>query len=375
MDKLKIYDRDFKVNAVKLAIEKNRFIAAKELGIATTNIYRWHAEFQKYKDESFLEGHFRNSENKRLAIHKMSLTKKLQKVERQVEIFKNARKYILQGKPMIFHFIEENSHRYPICRMCKVLGIRETTYYRWRDSIPSRRERHRTFLENEISSIFYEYKGRYGNGKISAELLSRGIQLSPCTVSFYMRRLGLVSKLSSKHKTKSGSHFIPHNPCIFPNLLNRQFKADESSQIWVSGITSLETMEGLLFLTIIMDLFDSTIIGWNLSTGLTIMETSVPTWEKAVINLKPKKGLIFHSDRSPQYANKIFTRKLNSYKHIKRSMSRTENHLDNAVPKSFFTSLKSELASLNELPVKEEMEEKMPEYLEQTSKVFKHKLI
>ncbi len=124
-------------------------------------------------------------------------------------------------------------------------------------------------------------------------------------------------------------------------LLNRQFIADEPSLIWVSGITSLETSEGMMFLTIIIDLFDRKIIGWNLSTGLTIQETSIPAWEMAVLNRRTNKGLTFHSDRSPQYANKIFTRKLNSHGHIKRSMSKTANHLDNPIPKRFFTSFKS----------------------------------
>lgn len=377
MEKNKIYDRDFKVNAVKLALKTNRFQVAKELGVGKTNIYRWQAEFQKYGEaDSFCKDHFRNPEQKRLAILKMTLTKKLQKLERQVEIFKSARKYILQGKPMVFHFIEENLHRYPICRMCEVLGIRETTYYKWRDKIVSPRQLQTSLLDKEIASIFFEFKGRYGNGKISAELQSRGIQLNKCTVTGYMKKLGLTSKLCSRRKVKSSAPFIKkHNPCIFPNVLNRQFKADEPSQIWVSGITNLETKEGLLSLTVIMDLFDMKIIGWNLSAGATIMETSMPTWEMAVLNRKPKKGLIFHSDRSPQYANKMFTRKLNSYKYIKRSMSRKENHLDNAVPKRLFIALKSELASLDELPLKKEMEEKIGEYLEQTSKVFKHKLI
>lgn len=365
MEKSKIYDYDFKVNAVKLALEKNRFKAAKELGVATTNIYRWQAEFQKYEAESFCGiGNFRNPERKRLAILKIKLTKKLQKVELQVEIFKSASKYILKGKPMIFYFIENNLDKYSLCGMCKVLGIRETTYYRWRDKIVSPRQRQTILLEKEITSIFYEYKQRYGNIKISAELQARGIKLSTAQVTCYMRKLGLISKLSSRHKSKLGSPFIPHNPCIFPNVLNRQFKADEPSQIWVSGITSLETSEGMLFLTIIMDLFDREIIGWNLSTGLTIKETSMPAWEMAVQNRTIKKGLIFHSDRSPQYANKMFTRKLKSYKHITRSMSETANHLDNPIPKNFFNSIKSELIDSNILLTKEKMEEKISEFFE-----------
>ena len=364
MGKPKIYDRDFKVNAVKLALEKNRFRAAKELGIATTNIYRWQAELQKYEEESFCGfGQFRNLEQKNRAVLKMTLTKKLQKVERQVEIFKSASKYILKGKPMIFYFIENNLNKYSVCGMCKVLGIRETTYYRWRDKIVSPRQRQTILLEKEISSIFYEYNERYGNIKISVELQSRGIKLSPPSVTVYMKKLGLISKLSSRHKSKSGSPFIPHNPCIFPNVLNRQFKADKPSQIWVSGITSLETSEGMLFLTIIIDLFEIKIIGWNLSAGLTIKETSMPAWEMAVLNHTTNKGLIFHSDRSPQYANKMFTRKLNSYKHITRSMSETANHLDNPIPKSFFNFIKSALINSSILLTKEQMEEKVFTYI------------
>lgn len=113
-----------------------------------------------------------------------------------------------------------------------------------------------------------------------------------------------------------------------------------------------------------MDLFDRKVIGWNLKTGLTIKETSMPAWEMAVQNRTTKKGLIFHSDRSPQYANKMFNVKLNSYEHIKRSMSRTENYLDNGVPKSFFNSIKSALIDLNMLLTKEQMEEKVFTYIE-----------
>lgn len=362
MVKRKIYDRDFKVNAVKLALKTNGFKVAEELSIPKTNIYRWQAELEKYGTDSFCGGgHFRTSEQQRFSDLKRTLRKELKYAELQIEIFRSASKYIIEGKPMIFHFIEKNLDRYPLWQMCKVLGICEITYYRWRDKIFSQRQLQKTLIEKEITSIFYEYKGRYGNGKISAELQSRGFTLNKYSVADYMKKAGLISKLSSRHKL-SGSSFIPHNPYIFPNVLNRQFKADEPSQVWVSGMTRLEILKGILFLTIIIDLFDRKIIGWNLSEGLTIKETSIPAWEMALRNRKTKKGLIFHSDRGIQYANKMFTRKLD-YKHITRSMSRKGNHLDNEIPNSFFISLKSELANLNMLLTKQQMEEKISEYI------------
>lgn len=360
MEKCKIYDRDFKVNAVKLALEKNRFKVAKELGIATTNIYRWQAELQKYGTDSFCGGgHFRNLEQKRFSELKRTLKQKLKDTELEIEIFKSASKYIPEGKPMIFHFIENNLDKYPLWKMCKVLGIREFTYYRWRDKILSPRQRQTILLEKEISSIFYEYKERYGNIKISAELQSRGFKLCSASVTLYMKKLGLISKVGRRHKSTSR-----YNPYVFPNVLNRQFNVEEPSQVWVSAITSVQVKKGLLFLTIIMDLFDRKIIGWSLSDGLTIKETSMPAWEMAVQNRVTKKELIFHSDRGIQYANKMFTHKLDSYKYIRRSMSRQGNHLDNAIPKSFFTSLKFELVDLNMLLTKKQMEEKIFEYIE-----------
>jgi len=364
MEKRKIYDRDFKVNAVKLALKTSGRKLAKELGIATTNIYRWKADLQKYGTDSFCGGgHFRTSEQKKFSKIKRTLNKELKYAELQIEIFRSASKYIIEGKPMIFHFIEKNLDKYPLWQMCKVLGICELTYYRWRDKILSPTQLQKTLIKKEITSVFYEYRGRYGNGKISAELESRGVKLNKSSVSKYMKKMGLVSKLSSKHKISSPS-FIPHNPYIFPNVLNRQFNTEEPSQVWVSGMTGLETLNGLLFLTIIIDLFDRKIIGWNLSGGLTIKETSIPAWEMAVHNRKTKKGLIFHSDRSIQYANKMFTRKLDTYKNVTRSMSRKGNHLDNEILKSFFILLKSELVDLNMLLTKEQMQKKILEYIE-----------
>jgi len=358
MEKHKIYDRNFNENAVKLALEKNRFKAAKELGVATTNIYRWQNEFQKYGAESFCGGgHFRNPELKRFSELKRNLEKKLRDSELHVEIFKKASKHIAAGKPMIFHFIEDNLDKYPLWKMCKALGILTGTYHKWKSQAKSPRQLQSLLLEQEITAVFYEYKERYGNIRISEELKSRGIKLSPAQVTFYMKKLGLVSKLSTSNKSKYSSPFIPYNPCIFPNLLTRQFKAEEPSQVWVSSITSIETVTGLIYLTVIIDLFDRKIIGWSLSNRLTIIETSMPAWEMAVHGRKIAQGLVFHSDRGPQYANKLFTRKLASYKCVTRSMSRKGKHLDNAIPRNFFNSLKSELLQSDNPVTKKQIEE------------------
>jgi putative transposase len=153
MEKRKIYDRNFRVNAVKLALESNLFKVAKELGIATTNIYRWQAELQKYGTDSFCGGgHFRNPEQKRFSELKRTLKQKLKDTELEIEIFKSASKYISEGKPMIFHFIENNLDTYPLLKMCKVLGILTGTYHKWKNHVISPRQR-QTYPQFVLSLI------------------------------------------------------------------------------------------------------------------------------------------------------------------------------------------------------------------------------
>lgn len=100
-------------------------------------------------------------------------------------------------------------------------------------------------------------------------------------------------------------------------------------------------------------------IGWSLSNGMSTQATSLATWKMAGI----EKGLIFHSDRGVQYANKVFTNTVESYKVI-RSMSRKGNCWDNAVVESFFKSLTTELIYGNKLITKEQMELQVFEYIE-----------
>jgi len=225
----------------------------------------------------------------------------------------------------------------------------------------SPRQHRVNLLQKEITSIFYEYRELYGGAKIAAELQSRGIKIKTCQVCVHMRKLGLISKIRRNYRLKTNSLNIPYK---FPNILNQQFTFEEPCKAWISDIARIQTSNGFLFLTIIMDLYDRKIIGWNLSNRLTIIETTIPAWEMAVKNRKPEKGLIFHSDRGIQYANKIFSHKLDSYKFIKRSMSRIGNHSDNAVPESFFRSFKSEMVNLNMLLTRKQMQEKIFEYFQ-----------
>lgn len=363
MEKRKFYDREFKVKAVQLGFEIGLTKGARELDIRTAFMSRWRQEFIEFGALSFCGRNSTrlNPEQKQFSKLKRKLKHQLQESELELEIFKNATKYTSGGKLTIYDFIKNHTDKYTITKMCQVLGTEKTTYDRWKNQVISAVQCRVNLIHEEITSIFFEYNEIYGCAKIAAELQSRGFKIKTSQVSVHMQKLGLVSKVRRNSKFK---RILPANPYTFPNVLNQQFNVEEPSMVWVSGITQMQTAKGFLFLTIIMDLFDRKIIGWCLSNGSTSIETTIPALEMAVQNRKIKKGLLFHSHRGVQYTNKMFSNKLDSYKCIRRSMSRKGNHSDNAVSESFLNSVKSELLDSKTVLTKKKMKDKIFEYFE-----------
>ena len=262
---------------------------------------------------------------------------------------------------MIYTFIKNNEKIFPIEKMCKVLQVGQRSYYQWKSQSVSERKQRAELVKAKITSIYFDLKQRYGSPRMTAELAFLGNKTSRVTVAKYMNQLGLRSKLSKKFKVTTNSK---HKYLIVPNVLNREFTVTEPSKAWVSDITYIRVKEGFLYLTTVLDLYDRKIIGWSLSSGMSVEETSLAAWRMAIKNRSIVRGLVFHSDRGVQYASKKFTNVIDSYKMITRSMSRKGNCWDNAVAESFFKTLKTEQIYGNTLISKEQMELDIFEFIE-----------
>lgn len=261
---------------------------------------------------------------------------------------------------MKYRFIKNYEHQFPIEKMCNVLDVCSSSYYKWKKQSISNRTLRKNQIKRQITAIYFASKQRYGSPRVTYELNSLGYKISRITVAKYMRELGIKSKLSRKFKVTTDSK---HNYLIVENILDRNFMVTSPSKVWVSDITYIQTKEGFLYLTTIIDLYDRKMIGWSLSNGMSTQETTLSAWKMAIKNRPIQKGLIFHSDRGVQYANKKFANTIESYGVI-RSMSRKGNCWDNAVAESFFKSLKTELIYGNKLITREQMELEIFEYIE-----------
>lgn len=178
----------------------------------------------------------------------------------------------------------------------------------------------------------------YGSPRITDKLRDKGYKVSRPRVARLMKKQGIRSITKRKFKVTTDSN---HKYAISPNLLKQDFFVDQPWKIWTSDITYIHTVEGWLYLTVIMDLFNREIVGWAMSHTLKASETVIPALTQAYAHFHPEPGLIFHSDRGVQYACDDFRELLADYQMI-QSMSGTGNCYDNAVTESFFSTLKKE---------------------------------
>ena len=223
--------------------------------------------------------------------------------------------------------------------MCQVLNVSRSGYYRYTVGEESRRSSENLILLAAIRLIYKQSRGSYGSPRISVCLHEMGLSCSRPRVARLMRANSIRAKTKKRYKVTTDSN---HSYPIAHDLLNQDFRADEAGRIWVSDITYIRTLEGWLYLTIILDLYNRKIVGWSMSDRLTAKRTTIPAFIQAVKRYRPLPGLIFHSDRGIQYACDDFRGLLKRYKVI-QSMSGKGNCYDNAVAESFIHTLKTEL--------------------------------
>ena len=236
-----------------------------------------------------------------------------------------------------YEFIENYREKFPVRRLCAMMRVSSSGYYDWRTRPTSQRANENAELMIEIADVHRESRKNYGSPRVHKELLARGHRLSRHRVARLMRHGNIVAKQKRKRKITTNSR---HNCPVAPNLLDRNFTAEEPNKKWVTDITYIRTAEGWLYLAVVMDLFSRMIVGWAMDATMSAALVK-RAFEMAVSRRKPPKGLLHHSDRGSQYASELYRSLLADY-HVRVSMSRTGNCYDNAVAESFFSTLKRE---------------------------------
>ena len=262
-----------------------------------------------------------------------------------------------------FEFIREYRHCYPVENIGKILSVSKSGYYYWNDRKTFKRALHNLTLIEQIKIIHYRNKKRCGSPRIARALKVSSFHASEKLVRKLMKQASLQSVFKRKFKTTADSS---HSYPVAENKLEWEFTVSGENKAWVSNITYIRTLKRWLYLTTVIDVFGSKVIGWAPSSVITARNTSVSIFRMALVNrpIINNSPLIFHSDRGIQYACGEFVREIDNYKSVTRSRSGKGNCWDNAVAKSFFKTLKPELIYQNHFRNKHEAESSISEYIE-----------
>lgn len=200
-------------------------------------------------------------------------------------------------------------------------------------------------LSNAIEPIFVASRRTYGSPRIMHALRRSGWRCGKNRIARLMRSRGLRARQKRRFrpKTTQSDHKLP----VAPNWLAKVPKPDRPGQVWLADITYIQTKEGWLYFSGILDHCSRRCVAWHADDSL---ESSLvaTTWKKACANQQLEPGLLHHSDRGVQYASTQFQSLLHSCG-AAPSMSRKGNPYDNAIMESFFATLKTECFE-NQIP-------------------------
>src|SRR5574337_1562626 len=165
---------------------------------------------------------------------------------------KKSRGVLCQAVTVKYAWIEAQRARYPVGRLCRLLGVSRSGFYAWRGRTPCRRSRSDARLVVELRARFARHRGQYGRPRLTADLRAAGFPVNPKRVRRLMLREGLHARRPRRLVRTTDSR---HGLATAPNVLDRHFAAEAPNPVWLADITYVGTDEGWLYVALVLDLF------------------------------------------------------------------------------------------------------------------------
>ena len=250
--------------------------------------------------------------------------------------------------------IYRNKDKYSISEMCRFFEVSRSGYYDYvkRQEVPAKD----LPLAEKIRECQDKCGKTYGYRRVHIWLERNGIYKNPKTVLRVMKKYNLLSVIRRRRFYKYGEHLHKYN-----NLWKQNFKADRPNQKWATDISYIHTKQGVLYLSIIRDLYDNSIVAYKTGTHQTV-NLVLDTIKAAKKKEKVTAELQLHSDQGFQYTSQAYYRLTQSYG-ITPSMSRRGNPYDNALAENFFSILKTECIHRMKIPTFEDARTLIDDYI------------
>jgi transposase InsO family protein len=228
--------------------------------------------------------------------------------------------------------IKNNSHKYSVSALCKVLQVSRSTYY---NAAKLKSKPDESILTAEIIDIFKASRSNYGTRKIKIELAKKDYRVSRRRIGRIMKQEGLVSKYTV---IQYKPHVDKCNESKVANIVKRKFDGHTHLNVVVSDLTYVRVGANWNYICTIVDLFNREIIGY--SSGKN-KDASLVAKAFASIQANLNYIQIFHTDRGNEFKNQLIEQTLKTF-NIQRSLSMKGCPYDNAVAEATFKIIKTE---------------------------------
>jgi transposase InsO family protein len=269
-------------------------------------------------------------------------------------------------------FIAAQRARYqiPHAISCRALSVSPAWFYKWRHGDPSVRHARREQLKIAVGRVFAAHRGTYGSPRITADLRDQGWRVSVNTVAAIMRELGLRAR---PRRRRRGTTRQGRGRWRAPDLIGRQFGAEQVNCKWYGDGTEIPTDEGKLYLDSVLDMGSRRVVGFclgehhdtDLAQAALRMAVAVRGGRDAVA------GVIMHTDQGSEYTAHAF-RAACSRLGITQSMGRAGSALDNAVIESWHSTIEFELRSVEHFATKAQARARVAAWIEEYNHHRRH---
>lgn len=242
-----------------------------------------------------------------------------------------------------------NQDIYSVEAMCRLLQVSKSGFYAQEDRALSNHACQDVELRALIHEIYERSHRTYGSRRVHVELREAyRVRVGRKRVARLMRQAGLqgVHKRRFRCTTRSGAA-----ERWAPDLVERQFAADRPDALWIADVTYVPTMEGFLYLAVVLDVFSRLVVGWAMA-GRVTSQLVLTALDMAYAQRGPRE-VIHHSDHGSEYTAIAFGTRCTKLG-VRPSMGSVGDCYDNAMAESFFSTLECEVLDRNNFRTRDE---------------------
>jgi transposase InsO family protein len=255
---------------------------------------------------------------------------------------------------------------------CRALEVPASTFYKWRDHPPTRREARRARLDEAVKKSFDDSggtPGTYGSPRVFEDLIEDGWEVSVNTVASSMARQGLKGR-APKRKRRSLTR--PDKAAApIRDLVKRDFGAEAVDQKWCGDLTEIPTDEGKLYLATVEDLASRRLAGFAIGSHHDADLAKAALCMAAAVRGGNISGVIFHTDKGGEYTGDTFAKTCEALG-VVQSMGRVGSALDNAAAESFNSTLEWELLSRRHFATKAQARSEVAGFIDRYNHQRRH---